>query len=66
MSNKYDQNELRQKSFEEKKKKYPRIEFKDEWASNSEKIAEIIEGYKIMEEGIQKLQNQFKRLMTKN
>jgi len=66
MSNKYDQNELRQKSFEEIKKKYPKIEFKDEWAGSPGKVAEIIEGFTKMEEGIRKLEDEFKSLMTKH
>ena len=66
MSNKYDQEELRQKSFEEVKKMYPKIEFKNEWASNPEKVVKIIAGYKKMEEEMRKLKDEFESLMTDN
>ncbi|KAL7012790.1 hypothetical protein ACKWTF_015051 [Chironomus riparius] len=66
MSHKYDQEELRKKSFEEVKKMYPKIEFKDEWASNPEKVVKIIEGYKKMEEEIRKQKDEFESLMTEN
>jgi len=66
MSNKYDQDELKHKSFEKIKKKYPKIEFKDEWASNPEKVTKIIEGFIKMEQGMKKLEDEFKSLMTEN
>lgn len=44
-SNKYDHKELRQKAFEEIKKKYPKLEFKDEWSTQFDKLLKIIQAY---------------------
>jgi len=54
VSNKYEHEELRQKAFEEIKKKYPKIEFEDAWIHDGDKIEKILDYFmkiKKLEEG---------------
>ena len=64
ISNKYQQDELKQKSYNEVKLKYPEIEFKDEWVDDPEKVEKIIQGYLKMEADIQAIKDKFKNLLT--
>ncbi|KAL7013124.1 hypothetical protein ACKWTF_015206 [Chironomus riparius] len=65
VSKNYEHEELRTKAFEEVKKKYPKIEFKDEWAANPEKLIKIIEIIKKKEEAVRKIEEAFKELGKK-
>jgi len=71
LSNRYKIFELREKAFEEIKKKYSNIEMNDEWAKDPEKLARIIQNYKMKEEAkrkyeeeIRTLDEQFQNTMT--
>jgi hypothetical protein len=59
LSNKYEHAELRQKAFEEIKKGYPKITFKDKWAMKPEFIENIIEKFKRKEEIIRQVEEIF-------
>ena len=59
LSNKYEHVELRQKSFGEIKKEYPKIMFKDKHAMEPEFVEIIIEKFKKKEELIRKLDDEF-------
>jgi len=50
LGNKYDDNLMRQKAFSKVKEKYPKIEYKDEWINETEKIEKMINFFKEMEE----------------
>lgn len=45
LSNKYGHDGLRKNAYEELRKKYPKIEFKDEWMDQSRRIVEIIKAF---------------------
>jgi len=62
LSNKYEHEELRQKSFEQIKKNYPKIIFKDKWESETEIVTKIIEVFKKKEEAIKKLEEEFENV----
>ncbi|KAL7013121.1 hypothetical protein ACKWTF_015203 [Chironomus riparius] len=66
MSNKYQQMELKHKSFDVLKKEYPKIVFEDEWATDIEKVIKIIEAFKMKEELINKAEKEFQDLMSKS
>ncbi|KAL7013204.1 hypothetical protein ACKWTF_015260 [Chironomus riparius] len=59
---KYNHGRLRERAFEEIKKKYPKIEFKDEWAIDLDKMAMIIDGFMRREEEIMKLEEEIQRI----
>ena len=59
---KYDHGRLRERAFEEIKKKYPKIEFKDEWSIDLDKLAKIIDGFMRKEEEIMKLEEEIQRI----
>jgi len=50
LANKYEQQGLKLKAFEEIKSNYPKSKFKDEWIDNTEKVEKLIEILKKMEE----------------
>jgi len=56
---KYDNPDMRQKSFDKIKEKYPKINFKDEWAVDPEKVMKIIEIFKKKEEAMRKIEEEF-------
>ncbi|CAH1734652.1 unnamed protein product [Chironomus riparius] len=64
VSKNYEHEELRTKAFKVVKKKYPKVEFKDEWAADPEKLIKIIEIIKQREEADRKLEEEFKKLGT--
>jgi len=66
LSNKYEHKELRQKAFDEIKKKYTRIEFKDEWASKPESLLKIIEVYEKKLASVLKLEEDLKNMMLED
>lgn len=49
LSCKYEHNQLKKKAYAEIKKKYPSINFRDEWLVQSEKLGKTIEGLKKQE-----------------
>jgi len=49
LSCKYEHSQLKRKAYDEIKKKYPSINFSDEWLMESEKLANTIEGLKKQE-----------------
>jgi hypothetical protein len=55
LSNKYGNEELKQKAFVEVKKKYPNVELKEELADNVEKLTEFMKIMKIKEEAEMKM-----------
>jgi len=59
---KYDHAGLRERAFDEIKKKYPKIEFKDEWSIDLDKLAMIIDGFRRKEEEILKLEEEIQRI----
>jgi len=50
LGNKYDDNLMREKSFNKIKDNYLKIEFKDEWVNDIEKVEKMIKFFKEMEE----------------
>lgn len=62
LSAKFQKNELKVKAFEEVKKKYPNIKFKDEWLENSEKLKFIIDMLKEKEEANRKFEEKLKKM----
>ncbi|XP_070493071.1 uncharacterized protein [Chironomus tepperi] len=63
IANKYGSDELIQKSFEEIKKKYPLVEFKDEWNKEPEKMIKVIEVLRRKEEAIRKIEEEVEGLV---
>jgi len=63
LSQKYDCKELKGRAFAEITKKYPKIDFKDEWIDNAEKLQNIIEMLRKQEEAKREFENQFKRML---
>jgi len=59
LSNKYGNEELSKKAFNEFKKWYPRCKFKNEWITNTEIVVKVIEQLKQAEEAIRKLEEEF-------
>ena len=66
LANKYGHDELVQKSFEEIKKKHPKIEFHEELATDPEKVAKVIEALRRKEEAIRKIENEFENLVMES
>jgi len=56
--------DLKQKAFQEVKKKYKNINFKDELINNPEKLVKIIAMFKKKEDALKKFDDEFKELMT--
>jgi len=61
LSNKYGKEDLKQKAFREVKKKYPKMELKDELANDLDKITEFIKIMKIKEEADKKMKELFNK-----
>jgi len=59
LSNKYDHNELREKSFMKIKEMYPKMCFIDEWAFETEQVTNVIELFNKKEEAIRKIEEYF-------
>lgn len=64
LSNKYGHDDLRDKAFNELRKKYPEIPFKDEWKFDVEKIIRAVEAFNRKEEEVMKFQKDFESLFT--
>jgi len=62
LSNKYEHDELRQKSFNELKKMYPKYELKEKWITKIEIVVKIIEQFKKNEEAIRKLEEELENI----
>jgi len=65
LSNKYDHNELRKKSFMKIKEMYPQMCFMDEWAFQTEQVTNAIELFKEKEEAIRKIEENFRSKMKR-
>lgn len=63
LSNKYDHEELRYKSFQKIKEKYPKIPFIDDWQKDDDKILKIIEAFEECEEAVKKAHEKFKSIL---
>jgi Leucine-rich repeat (LRR) protein len=63
LSQKYDSKELKIRAFAEITKKYPKIDFKNEWIENAEKLQNIIEMLRKQEEAKREFENQFKKML---
>jgi len=59
LSNKYEHEELRQKSFIKIKEMYPKCDFKDSYKTRFDLMIKIIEQFKKYEEAIRKLEEEF-------
>ncbi|CAG9811178.1 unnamed protein product [Chironomus riparius] len=59
LSSKFQNDELKVKSFAELRKKYSKIEIKDEWIKDSIKVEKIIERFERKEEAIRKIEIEF-------
>ena len=66
LSQKYDCEGLKSKAFAEITKKYPKIDFKDEWIEDPEKLQNIIEMLRKQEEARREFENQFKKMLELN
>jgi len=64
LSNKYEHEGLKVKAFNEIKKKYITINFKDDWASDTEKVVNIIEAFHKKEDVIKKAEEEFQSLLV--
>jgi hypothetical protein len=62
LSNKYEHEELRRKSFKIIKQKYPKVAFKDEWSVNTDKMIKVIEIIKQKEEAERKMQEDLEKI----
>jgi len=63
MSIKNGKEELTRKTFDEVKKRYPKIDFKDEWMNNADKIEEIIKAFENKTAEMQALEEKFQNLL---
>jgi hypothetical protein len=61
---KYDNEEMRQKAFLKIKERYPKINFKDEWAADAEKVMKVIEISMKKEEAIRKIEEEYESLLN--
>jgi hypothetical protein len=61
LSNKFHNNNLKEKAFKEFKKKYPNV--KDEWLENQDKLNSIIEMLKKKEETVRKLEEEISKML---
>ena len=66
LANRYGHDGLIQKSFEQVKKKYTKIEFHDEWATEPEKVTKVISALKKKEDAVRKLENEFENLIMES
>lgn len=66
LAHKYGSDELMQRSFEEIKKKYPLVEFKEEWNAEPEKMIRVIEVLKRKEEALKKIEEEVEGLVIIN
>ena len=64
LSNKFEHDKLRQRAFDDLKKYYPKIAFKEEWAVLPEKVEQIVEAFKEKEEKLQEIEQQFQNLLA--
>ncbi|XP_070489969.1 uncharacterized protein [Chironomus tepperi] len=58
---KYQNDEMRQKAFKKIKEMYPKINFKDEWAVDPEKVKKVIEKFIEKEEMMRKIEEEFEK-----
>ena len=61
---KYENAEMMQKAFDKIKEKYPKINFKDEWAVDPDKMIKIIEIFKKKEEAMRKIEEEFEKSLN--
>ncbi|CAG9797648.1 unnamed protein product [Chironomus riparius] len=66
LSNKYENDELRTKSFAEIKKTFPKLILNDDWAFNTEKVKKTIDLFKEKEEAIKRIEQKFWSEMKNN
>jgi hypothetical protein len=59
LSNKYDHPKLKQKAFNEIKKCYPKLIFKDHWIGEPKIVSEMIDKFKKKEAAIKRLEREF-------
>jgi hypothetical protein len=62
IATKYEHDEMIQKAFQEIKKKYPKIPFKDEWSRDLEMLVKVIQAFEKKEEEIKRLETEFENL----
>jgi Leucine-rich repeat (LRR) protein len=62
LSNKYEHEELRENSFDEIKKKFPKIPFKDKWTHEPETVQMIIDKFMEKEEAKRLLDQEFEEI----
>ncbi|KAL7013274.1 hypothetical protein ACKWTF_015311 [Chironomus riparius] len=63
MANRYKHDELIHAAFQEVKKNYPKIDFKQEWSKDPKKITTIIEALRKKEGAIKRAESEFKSLL---
>ncbi|CAG9807258.1 unnamed protein product [Chironomus riparius] len=56
LSNRYEHDKLRQNAFNEVKKNYPKIEFKEEFALQPEKVTQIVDAFKFKEQKLLRIE----------
>jgi len=66
MSSTYGGDDLRQRAFEEIKKKYPKITFEDEWSMDVDTVMRIIQAFKAKEDAIRKAEEEFECLIKQS
>lgn len=54
---------LKGKAYEEIKKKYQMLDFKDEWMADSDGLMKILEGFKKQEEELRKFREKFEKML---
>ncbi|XP_070504176.1 uncharacterized protein [Chironomus tepperi] len=65
LSSKFKHKVLKMKSFEELKVKYPKLNLRDEWIEDAEKVMRIIDRYERKEEAMRKIEMEFEDLKVK-
>jgi len=66
LSNKYGHSKLRQKAFNEIKKCYPKLIFKDHWIEEPTIVADMIDKFKKKEDAIKRLEREFENERMEN
>ncbi|KAL7024023.1 hypothetical protein ACKWTF_012874 [Chironomus riparius] len=56
LSNRYEHDKLRQNAFNKVKKNYPKIEFKEEFAVQPEKVTQIVDAFKFKEQKLLRIE----------
>lgn len=62
LGNKFEHDRLRQNAFNEVKNNYLKIEFRDEWAVQPEKVKQIVEAYNAKEEKLQRIETMIENI----